>query len=252
MIDTHDTSEQRLYVSWRDPLGSIHPVGLLVRKRDGQGERFVFAYLKLAEQLEQFRPLPGLPDLHRRYESDVLFPVFSNRVMPRSRPDFDALARRVDLSGDADPFEVMARSGGLRATDRIEVFSAPVRTPDDRSSCLFFARGIRHIQGAAELVDSLARGDELVLRDDPQNPFNSRALLLRRDGRSVGYVPDYLVEHVHELRQLNGTEPRIVVEHVNDAATAPHLRLLCHLDAPWPQGYEVFSEERFKPLASVD
>jgi len=253
MTSEHDSTERRLYVSWRDPIGSIHPIGLLIRRRVDEGERFLFAYLKLAELLAEFRPLPGLPELHRRYESRSLFPVFANRLMPRSRPDFDLLAHRVDLDGDADPFEVMARSGGVRATDRVEVFSAPVHTADDRSTCLFFARGIRHIEGAERAVADLEAGDQLVLSPDPLNGFNPRAMLMRvSDGRSVGYVPDYLLEHIYELRDLNGTDPEIVVEHVNDATTAAHLRLLCRLTAPWPDGYKPFSDARFKPLVSLD
>lgn len=253
MTSAHSPDERRLYVSWRDPIGSIHPIGILVRRRTRGEERFLFAYLKLAEQLPAFQPLPGLPDLYRRYESRTLFPVFANRVMPRSRPDFDLLAHRVDLGGDADPFEVMARSGGVRATDRIEVFSGPVHTTADRSTCLFFARGIRHIEGAAQAVDDLVPGDRLVLSREQTNAFNPQAMLLRAsDERSVGYVPDYLLEHILELRDLNRSEPEIVVEHVNDAHTAPHLRLLCRLNAPWPPGYEPFSDARFKPLASLD
>lgn len=253
MTSEHGSTERRLYVSWRDPLGSIHPIGLLVRRCYADRERFLFGYLKLAEHLPDFRPLPGLTDLHRRYESRSLFPVFANRLMPRSRPDFDLLAHRVDLDGDADPFEVMARSGGLRATDRIEVFSAPVHSPDGGSTCLFFARGIRHIEGAEQAVADLAVGDQLVLSHDPQNEFNPRAMLMRAtDGRSVGYVPDYLLEHIYELRDLNGADPEILVEHLNDAATAAHLRLLCRLNAPWPDGYEPFSDARFKPLVPLD
>lgn len=97
--------------------------------------RYSFAYLKLAERLAHFEPLPGLPDVHRRYDSDQLFPVFANRVMPRRRPDYDLFTARLDLTGDADPFEVLARSGGRRATDRIEVFAAPQRTAEGRARC---------------------------------------------------------------------------------------------------------------------
>jgi hypothetical protein len=247
-----DVQERRLYVSWRDPNGSIHPIGILVRRPAPQGDHYTFAYLKLAERLDEFTPLPGFPDLHRRYDSEVLFPVFANRAMPRTRPEFDALAARVELSGDADPFEVMARSGGRRATDRIEVFSGPAHTRDGRASTLFFVRGIRHVSGAEEAVGGLVPGDRLVLVDDPANEYNPRAVLLRvSDGRQVGWVPDYLVEHIHELRDLNHAEPSVTVEHVNDESAPPHLRLLCRLDAPWPSGYEPFSDARFQPLASL-
>lgn len=251
--DHADVRERTLYVSWRTPEGSIHPIGLLRRRCECEGDHYSFRYLKLAERLPDFEPLPGLPDLHARYESTTLFPVFANRVMPRRRPEFDLLARRADLGSHADPFEVMARTGGRRATDRIEVFSPPQVSAEGRISSLFFVRGIRHIPGASEAADDLRPGDRLVLVDDPSNAYNPRAVLLRvNDGRTVGYVPDYLVDHVHELRQLNGRDPAVTVEHVNDATAAPHLRVLCRLDAPWPEGYRPFSDARFQPLVPLD
>ncbi len=253
MNDAEDCQERSLFVSWRDPeVGSIHPIGRLVRRKGPQGEHYSFAYLKLAERLHGFEPLPGLADLHERYDRDRLFPVFANRVMPRSRPDYDLLASRVDLSGDADPFEVLARTGGRRATDRIEVFAGPERTPDGESCVLFFARGIRHVPGAVTAVATLRPGDLLTLVDDAQNEHNRRAVLLRiSDGRQVGWIPDYLVDHVHELRELNGADPIVAVEHVNDDSVATHMRLLCRLRAPWPDRYVPFSGPDFQTLADL-
>lgn len=244
--------ERRLFVSWRDPAGSIHPVGCLVRRLDPDGQSYRFAYLKATESLQGFEPLPGLPELHLRYESSRLFPVFANRVMPRSRPDFDLLASRLHLGGDADPFEVLARTGGRRVTDRIEVFAPPERTADDESTVLFLVRGIRHLAGAADAVSALAVGDHLVMVDDRDNRFNAHAILVRvSDGHHVGWLPDYLVDHVHELRQLNCTDPQVLVEHVNDTTVAAHMRLLCRLTAPWPAGYVPFAGAAFQPLASL-
>lgn len=252
MSTARSTPERSLFVSWRDPQGSIHPVGLLLRRMEASEERFSFAYLKGAERLADFVPLPGLPDLHRRYDSTDLFPVFANRIMPRSRPDFDLLAERIDLAGDADPFEVLARTGGRRATDRIEVFSAPVRTEASDSCALFFARGIRHVPGASDAVSALAVGDRLVLIDDGTNEHNPRAVVLRADdGQQIGWIPDYLVEHVHDLRHLNGSDPIVEVEHVNDTSVASHLRLLCRMTAPWPEGYEPFTDALFEPLVPL-
>jgi len=253
MTDQPDQGqERRLFVSWRDPVGSIHPIGCLVRRVGPDGEAYRFSYLKTAEQLDDFEPLPGLPDLHHRYESDRLFPVFANRVMPRTRPDFDLLASRVDLGRDADPFEVLARSGGRRVTDRIEVFAPPERTPAGESTALFLVRGIRHVDGAADAVAALAVGDRLLITDQRDNGFHPRAVIVRiSDGRQIGWVPDYLVEHVHELRQLNGEDPVVTVEHVNDATVAAHMRLLCRLRAPWPDGYTPFADAVFQPLADL-
>lgn len=253
MNELGERQERSLFVSWRDPgSGSIHPIGRLVRRVSPGGERYSFAYLKLAETLDGFVPLPGLPDLSRRYDSEWLFPTFANRMMPRSRPDYDLLASRVDLGGDADPFEVLARTGGRRATDRIEVFAAPEQTEPGVGTVLFFARGLRHVEGALEAVAELAEGDALELTDDLSNRHNQLAVVLRvPDGLQLGWVPDYLVDHVHDLRELNGSDPVVVVEHVNDATAAPHMRLLCRLSAPWPIGYQPFSGPAFQPLADL-
>lgn len=251
---TRDSQVRRLYVAWRDPeTRQIIPVGLLVQRSDNTTPRYSFAYLKLAETLEGFHPLPGLPDLQDRYDSPTLFPVFANRVMPRERADYPDYLSRLDLSVQADPFEVLQRSGGTRATDRIEVFAAPERTAEDEARSLFFVRGIRHLEGAPEAVDRLRAGDHLVLIDDPENPVNDHALLLAGPNRDpVGWVPDYLVEHFHELRRWNDVDPIVSVEHVNDADTAPHMRVLCRATAPWPAGYEPFHSIDFQPVVSLD
>lgn len=245
--------ERSLFASWRNPAsGSIHPVGRLVLRVGPHGEHYSFAYLKIAETLDGFEPLPGLPDLHQRYDSDRLFPVFANRVMPRSRPEYDVLAQRVDLVQGADPFEVLARSGGRRATDRIEVFAGPERTSTGSTRALFFVRGIRHVEGAPELASSVREGDQLVLDEDRLNRYNARAVIVRvRDGRHLGWIPDYLVEHVHELRDLNGSEPTVVVEHVNDDSVPSHMRMLCQLTAPWPVGYVPFSQPELQTVVDL-
>lgn len=243
--------ERHLYVAWRRPDALIVPVGRLTQQSGPDGSTvFRFAYLKGAERNEEFPGLPGLVDLHHVHESTALFPVFANRLMPRDRADYGSYVEQLDLSVEADPFEVLGRSEGVRATDRIEVFPGAEVTPDGRLCTLFFARGIRHLEGASEAVESLQVGDELVLVPEPTNPVNSRAMLLNtRTGAGVGWTPDYLLDLLHELEDLNSEAPTITVEHVNPASVAPHLRLLCRVAARWPAGYEPFTGPDFQPLA---
>ncbi len=247
-MSMHAHSARRLYVAWRHPKGSIIPIGLLVQRVGAAGHTFEFVYLKRAEQLDMFEPLPGLPDLYHRYESNHIFPVFANRQMPRERPDYDAFVQQLDLTVDADPFEVLARSEGHRATDRIEVFAAPTVT-QGKLSTLFFARGVRHVEGASEAIAELAVGDVLDLEAEPSNPVNERAMLLNSGtGHRVGYAPDYLLDTIHDLQANNGSSVRVLAEHVNPQTSAPHMRLLCRMEAPCPAGYEPFSSPDFLPL----
>lgn len=245
-----EPAERRLYAAWRNPEGLIRPVGVLTRSLTADGESYRFVYLKVAEQFEGFKCLPGLLDLHEAYESEHLFPVFRNRLMPRRRPDYDDFVQRLALDAETDPFEVLIRSEGWRATDRIEVFAHPERTEDGLLETLFFARGIRHLEGAAEAVNDVQVGDVLELEDDPDNRVNPRAILLNtRTGHKVGWIPDCLVETVHELRD-RGSSVEITAEHVNPDTSPPHMRLLCRLQAPWPDGYEPFTEPEYQPIVT--
>ena len=200
--------------------------------------------MKAAERFDGFRCLPGLPDLHRVYESETLFPVFRNRLMPRSRPDYGDFVQRLALDMETGPFEVLIRSEGWRATDRIEVFSHPECTVDGALITLFFVRGVRHLSDASEAVGTVCAGDAPELVDEPDNRVNSRAVIVAaRGGRRVGWVPDCLFDMVHELRSQAAV--RVTAEHVNPDTAPPHMRLLCRLRTPWPDGYEPFTEPEY-------
>lgn len=237
-----ECTERRLFVAWRSPQRQIVPIGELLQIEDETGRRHEFAYLKAAEfTLDQYR-LPGFPDLSVRYTSNTLFPTFANRTMPRHREDYDAFVSRLGLCSPVDPFEVMERSGGRRQTDRIEVFGEPAYE-HGLLTAHFFLRGIRHIEGAEERVAQLAVGEQLGIRTDPDNPVNPLALTLHdKEDDLLGYLPDYLVDTAHELKDLNGPLPTITVEHVNDRNTPFHMRLLCTLTSPWPNSYQPFAK----------
>lgn len=246
-----DHKEHRLYAAWRNPDGLIRPVGVLTQQETSGGRLYRFVYLKAAEQFSGFESLPGLPELRRVYESETLFPVFRNRLMPRSRPDYGDFVQRLALDTETDPFEVLIRSEGWRATDRIEVFAHPEREADGALTTLFFVRGVRHLDGASEAVSVVRVGDTLELADEPGNPVNPRAILVNsRTGQQVGWVPDCLLDMVHELRSR--TDVQITAEHVNPDTSPPHMRLLCWLRAPWPEGYEPFSEPEYTPIVKVE
>jgi hypothetical protein len=109
------------------------------------------------------------------------------------------------------------------------------------ASSLFFVRGIRHL-GAPDAVERLSTGQSLAIVDDPDKPVNGLALLLAGDGQEqTGWVSDYLVEHFHDLGDLNGADPAVTVEHINGPDIAPHMRVLCRVTASWPDGFQSLS-----------
>lgn len=245
-------TDHHLFVTWRHPDGLIHPVGLLTQRVSDESQAFEFVYLKNAETLDGFPLLPGLPGLHQSYVDEELFPVFRKRQMPRQRPDYEEYVEALGLDVETDPFEVMARNEGRKMTDRIEVFAPPHHTDSGDLTALFFARGVRHREGASDAVAGLQPGDRLTLVDESDNSKNPRAILINtRNNEPVGWIPDYLVETIHELRNLTSGEGiEVTAEHVNPPDVAPYMRLICRLTAPWPDGYEPLSGPEFQPIVT--
>ena len=64
----------------------------------------------------------------------------------------------------------------------------------------------------------------------------------------VGYCPRYFCEDFHKLIELCGTDKVVVtIERVNTDAPI-RLRLLCCFTAPWPDGFQPCSHEKYRSL----
>ena len=247
---------RRLFVAWQHPeTRSIEPVALLTQTgRDKSPSQYYFSYLKRALDLDAFEPFTAFPDMGRLYSSLKLFPFFANRSMSRKRSDYGRTLELLDLSVDAEPFEVLGRSGGQRATDSLEVFPEPERDPvTGLGRCLFFVRGIRYFPTFEDALEELAVGDRLRMLVDIQNPKNSDAVLLaKQDLRTLGYVPDYLVPHVYTALQNCGAgDVRVEVEHLNGPGTPRHMRMLCRLTTCWPPAYRPFSQPEYQAVVEA-
>ena len=241
---------RRVFVAWQNPeTREITPVAMLQRLADGEA-RFEFRYLRRAGDLPDFRPFIGFPDLARPYQSEELFPFFENRIVPRTREDYPEFVRSLGLGPDADPFEILARTEGRRQTDTIEVFPEPLL--DQGSLCLcFLVHGIRHVPGADEAIEHLSPGAELSVMADLQNDNDVLAVMVRSaDYQLLGWIPRYLTELVHTpLRELGQGALSVRVEHIGDRDGPIHLRLLCRMEARWPEGRPApFSGPDYEPF----
>ena len=141
---------------------------------------------------------------------------------------FGALGARLDeLNRRAR--ELLARTGGRRATDTIQIVPAPV-VEGDREVLHFLVSGIRHVDPDGSRVAQLECGVTLQIRAEPDKDWDPRALLLDvRSGEPVGYVPRYLLGYVHKRREERA-DLRVTVEQVNGPDVPWHLRLLCRMD----------------------
>jgi hypothetical protein len=188
------------------------------------------------------------------YESDALFPLFSNRLLGRTRPDYGEFVACLNVPQDEDdPLALLARSGGRRVTDELEVFPSPERDESGNYHIHFFAHGLRHLPVAAiERIGDLKPGEHLLLLHDYQNPRDRLALALRTgdpDPFLVGYCPRYVLGDALELLQEDPGRVQIAVERVNLPPAPLQLRLLCNMTARWPVGFIPYSGNDYRPIA---
>lgn len=200
-----------------------------VARLEALNEGYRFEYLKESKDPD-FEPLHSFPELDQIYVTRQLPAFFQNRVMSRKRRSYEQYANWLGIDPDVDaPVEVLARTGGGRATDTFHVVEEPMVRPGQKTVIRFFASGLSHVEGALGRLLVVRRGDQLTIRPEPDNPVNGRALLIDASaGESVGWVPDWLLDEVHEL--MTGEEFKLCVERVNFDAPW-HLKLLCHLEA---------------------
>lgn len=221
-------ASRELLVVWQNPsTRRFVPVAELSQLSDGT---FAFRYLPEASDARDFFALAEYPDLGKTYVSEALPAFFANRVMSSGRYNYEQYLGWLgleDLDPKAVPMEVLARTGGGRATDTFHIVDRPLRGESTFES-RFFVSGIRYVQSAPEDLDDVVAGDRLALRRQPENESNPKAVIVDvENGRQVGWVPDWLCAEVTDMLD-QGWDLHLVAEKVNIEAPA-HTRVLCLL-----------------------
>lgn len=223
-----------LLVTWQDhETRRFHAVGVLSRVSDAN---YRFRYLDGASRIPRFRPFLGFSDLGRDYTSSHLFPLFAERLLDEARPDRITLFEALDLVSTAGPMEFLARSGGRRAGDCIQLLPMP-EVHEGQTSCVFLVHGVRHVPGATDAVDRLEPGQELGLELEPDNPVDPDAVLVTDDGARLGWVPNPLLDYVRAVMSCGNA--RLTVVRANPREFGHHMRLLVRVEGRLPDGFAV-------------
>ena len=241
-----------LFVAWRaggPDDGHWGPVGRL--DRNGSGYRF--SYTKGAKTLRGFSGFPEMENLDAVYESEELFPLFANRMLDVSRPEYDAFLAWSGFENESPPdaIAILDVTEGRRVTDSIEVFPLPMPGADGAYISTFFLHGIRWIPEPAHArIERLQIGERLGLTFDMSNHHDRAAVSVytvgQHDRYHIGFVPRYLAREMRRLIEQAGRElVEISVARVNlDAPTQQ--RLLCRVRAFWPDGFRPCSDNGFE------
>jgi hypothetical protein len=237
-----------LFLTWQDPeTRNWYPVGRLTVENGD----YVFVYTKGAEASPRFITFGSMNQLNVKYVSKVLFPLFANRLLTKSRPEYNRYLNWMGFHhGDANPLEELARTGGERVTDSLQIYPCPTKTSDGKYVTYFFCHGIRHLRGgSSQEIVKFESEQKLLPMFDLLNPFDEQAVALRTSDPAmmIGYCPRYLAHDVRELASMAKASFDLKVELINHDAPI-QFRLLCRLTATWPDGFNPCSEPAFQSL----
>jgi len=243
-----------LFLGWSEPhRHRWYPVGRL--DVENRLRQYSFGYTRGAEEAAAesgFFPLYDFPNLHRRYTSSWLFPLFSNRVMNNQRKSFHDYLALLDIDEPSpDPLEILAVDGGYRVTDNFQVFPKIQKRDDGSFRCRFFLHGWRHTnKNAQREIDRLCSGDMLYVTIELTNPETKLAVQIQMtDYHMIGWAPRYLVKDlVTAIAHAPGDCAARVVK-INPGPAPSRQRVLIELSGHWPQGYEPMSAAEFQLLS---
>jgi len=239
---------RKLLLFWQNPQSrEWFTVGLLEYVKG----KYLFSYSKSARDLYlagDFVPFGVMQDFDKIYTSETLFPLFKNRLLDKSRPEYGEYLSWLGLSPDtATDMDELSRSGGVRATDQLQILPYPERSFSGGYQVDFFVHGLRHInKKGAERVALLKEGEELLLVKEDDNEFDSLALAVSTESPPViiGYCPRFFVKDFRKL--LDADEGRngikLMVSNINMDAPL-QFRLRCTLSAVWFDGFVTFADE---------
>jgi hypothetical protein len=214
---------------------------------------YLFGYTHGAQVSENFTPFGSMHDLSSLYVSDELFPIFANRAMNEKRPEFSRYSRWAGLDEKSDPLGLMARIGGIRATDALQVSPVPERSEDGKYRTVFFMHGISHLpQLSIERVGQLNPGEILYPMLDVQNPYDKNAVCMRTTDPAVivGYCPRYIAPDLKFLSEYPSPKMSVTVSKVNIDAPA-QFRLLCEAICSWPDEFVPCSTVEHKLISPI-
>lgn len=245
----------KLIVAWRKQSNQQwFIIGFLQRepKENNQWE-YLFYYAKGVQEAfnNGFSPLFGesdIKELKKAYFSDSLFPVFSNRLMTKSRPEYPQYKEWLELEDESNPLIELAKNNGVRATDSLQLFGIPQKR-NQYIVDFFIHKSNLTPQETQQRMTQRSLGEQLYLSQDIQNPYDKDALLIRTENplEILGYAPRIYSQDFRTLLNNPKAQATLKIQKLNPQAPLFY-RLLCRFEANWIEGFKPFNDIAFDPL----
>ena len=241
-------NNKTLVLCWREPTSREW---INVGKLWQEDKLYKFCYTKGVDKAEKsgnFALFGQMDEKDKTYVSDELFPMFKNRLLQKSRPEYQDYLDWLGLDKTLEPLDELSRTNGVRATDSLQLFEVPTKK-DGKYTTYFFSHGISHLpKNYVERIKELKKGDRLFLMQDIQNKIDQYALMIRTDDpvELMGYCPRIYTKDLNSLIQKNGARNiNLTIETINHDAPL-QFRLLCKLEADWYEDFFPFLDDDFK------
>ena len=244
-----------VFLAWQSPNHVWYPVGRLAYQPAVHGKpEYRFIYTKGAERARRevgFTPIDCFPVFEAEYVSEVLFPLFENRVMDSRRKGFSEYLDSLALPPEyREPIHILAVSGGQRQTDSFEVFPEFERATLGDFEIHFFLHGTRHLgEQALAHISNLHVGQRVQIVREEKNVGTLRPAMRIEtlSGNAIGYTPNYLVPDFAYIQDKCIYKEQITVARIN-LANPLDGRVLFRMVACWPPGYSAMMPDDFLPL----
>ncbi|MBA5248347.1 MAG: hypothetical protein FE834_02250 [Gammaproteobacteria bacterium] len=239
---------QELILSWEDvKTHQWFPIGRFSKSNNV----YSFSYIQGVIQAKQqgFSGLASMQDFEQTYHYGDIFPLLKNRIFNKSRADRDEFLDWLNIKSENSDFEELAKTGGIKATDNLQLFPVPIKK-DNKYILEFFVQGTRHLPpNTQKRIEKLNKNEKIFLCADLENPQDENALILRTEDpvEIVGYCPKFFAKDFKKLFDLSKSSFTIKIKKVNKNAPK-QLELLCEITCDWHKDFSPFLEDKFKSI----
>ncbi len=217
------------------------------------GKLYRFCYTIGALKFPGFQPFLSMEDLNQMYVSEELFPLFANRLLSKTRPEYEDYLRWGGFGSGhlPNPIAILGITEGIRQTDSLEVFPCPVPDQHGYYHNKFFLHRILCLpDDSQKRISRLQQEEQLSLMPDPADQDDPYAVAVRTfiERTLIGYVPRYLARDTLQL--LSNCDPEsidLIVDQLNLDAPLQQ-RVLCRMRSYWPDNFRPCQGEEFHPI----
>ena len=195
---------KELFLIWEIPNNNKW---LPIAKLLYDAKKYIFKYTigaEWARNKENFIAFPQMTDFNKIYESEYLFPLFKNRLLPKSRPEYQKYLNWLDLDeNNYSYFEELSRTGGTKATDSFRILQIP-ENKNGKYEVSFFINGIRYLtSNSIDRIDRLEKNRSLYLMRDIQKKFKVILKPTGEDGRYTKLQESEIIIALSEVKLEN-------------------------------------------------